>query len=78
MVCTQKSSLITQTWAWFLGEMDSVNNMWWMEKVMKLPENHDKFIDFSDTVNLSVELWNGEEWVEQGQTKANRHLLEEF
>lgn len=45
---------------------------------MKLPENHDKFIDFSDTANLSVELWNGEEWVEQGQTKANRHLLEEF
>lgn len=78
MVRTQKSPLITQSWAWFLDKLDSVNNMWWMEKVMELPENYDKFIDFIDMVNLRVELWDGEEWVEQGQIKAGRHLLEEF
>lgn len=78
MVTAQKTYLITQSWDWLLETIDATNNMWWIERVMELPENIDKFKNFINMVNLRVELWDGERWVEQGHVKAGLDLVEEF
>lgn len=78
MVTAQKTYLITQSWDWLLETIDATNNMWWIERVMELSENISKFKNFIDMVNLRVELWDGERWIEQGHIKAGLDLVEEF
>ncbi len=78
MVSVKKTPLITQSWEWVLDKLDAVNNMWWVETIMNLPENNAKFKDFINMVNLRVELWDGESWVEQGHIMAGMDLLEDF
>ncbi len=78
MISTKKTYLITQSWNWFLDKIDGSNNIWWIEKAMGLSEFEEIFTDFINLVNLRVELWNGEEWVKQGEIKAGMDILEEF
>ena len=78
MVSTQKTMLITQSWMWFLDTIDGINNMWWIEELMGQSQYKEMFLDFINMVNLRVELWDGEKWVNQGEIKAGLHILEEF
>ncbi|SET82646.1 hypothetical protein SAMN05660297_03626, partial [Natronincola peptidivorans] len=78
MIATQKTGLINQLGSFIIDKIDGTNNMWWIESVLETPSYKDKLLDFVSLVNLRVELWDGDEWVKQGEIKAGMHLLEEF
>lgn len=78
MVKAQEAPLMSRIWGWMNDVLDGENNMWWIEQILNIPENKQAFIELSKAVNLHVELWDGHQWVEQGQIQAGGHLLEEF
>ena len=78
MISAQKTGLINKLGSSIIDKIDGTTNMWWIERVLETPAYKDKLLDFVSLVNLRVELWDGEEWVKQGEIKAGMHLLEEF
>ncbi|SCZ03848.1 hypothetical protein [Alkaliphilus peptidifermentans] len=78
MIRTQKTALINQLGTFIIDRIHGTNNMWWIERVLETPSYKDKLLDFVSLVNLRIELWDGEEWIKQGEIKAGMHLLEEF
>lgn len=78
IVKTQKTKMTTMLGVHYLRKVDSKNNFWWMEDILMMPGIKERFVDFMSVINLKVDLWNGQEWVEQGEIKAGLDLLEEF
>ena len=78
MISLQSTEFARSCWHWFLDVMDGVNNTWWLEKALETQPLRDMFLDFISVVNVKVELWNGNEWIEQGIIQPGLYLLEEF
>ncbi len=78
MISLQSTEFARSCWHWFLDVMDGVNNTWWLEKALETQPLRDMFLDFISVVNVKVEQWNGNEWIEQGVIQPGLYLLEEF
>ena len=49
-----------------------------LEKLLGLPLVENRFEDFMKVITMTVEVWDGKQWIEQGNIKAGRDLMEEF
>lgn len=78
LISTQKTEGVNELGSYIIDRVDGLNHMWWIERVLETPAIQEKLWDFVSIVNLRIELWNGEQWIKQGEIKAGMHLLEEF
>ncbi|NLB80923.1 MAG: InlB B-repeat-containing protein, partial [Clostridiaceae bacterium] len=78
MISVQKSYFTTILGKYYLDKIDAKTDFWWMEKILGLSPIENRFEDFMKVITLNVEVWDGKQWIEQGNLKAGRDLMEEF
>jgi len=78
MISVQKSYFITILGKYYLDKVNAQTDFWLVEKLLGLPFIDDQFEDFMKVITLNVEVWDGNKWIQQGNIKAGRDLMEEF
>lgn len=78
MISVQKSYVTTILGEYYLDKVNAQHDFWWMEKLLGLPMIENRFKDFMKVITMNVEVWDGEKWIDQGNIKAGRDLMEEF
>lgn len=78
MISTQKSYYTTILGKYYLDKVNAKADFWWMEKILGLPLVENRFKDFMKVITMTVEVWDGNKWIEQGSIQAGRDLMEEF
>ena len=73
--CSYKASMIGQ---YYWDKIEGKTHFWWMERLLNLPGVKNQAKDFMKVVMMNVEVWDGKQWVEQGNIKAGRELMEEI
>jgi hypothetical protein len=78
MISAKANDIVDSFAKWFFDLLDGENNMWWIEKIINQPSHIATYVDALSMMNLKIQLWNGEEWIEQGELAVGSNLLEEF
>ncbi|RQD69839.1 MAG: hypothetical protein D5S00_05650 [Tindallia sp. MSAO_Bac2] len=78
MISAQKTEIVNQVATQLIEKIDGKNNLWWVERVLDTPTYKNITTDFVSIFKMWVEIWDGKEWVKQGEIEAGMHLLEEF
>ncbi|MBP1927333.1 putative repeat protein (TIGR02543 family)/prepilin-type N-terminal cleavage/methylation domain-containing protein [Sedimentibacter acidaminivorans] len=78
MISVQKSYFTTILGEYYLDKVNAKNDFWLLEKLLGLPLIENRFEDFMKVITMNVEVWDGKKWIEQGNIKAGRDLMEEF
>jgi uncharacterized repeat protein (TIGR02543 family) len=73
--CTHYASMLGQ---YYWDKIDAQTHFWWIEKLLNLPGMKNQAKDFMKVVMMTVEVWDGKQWVEQGNIKAGGELMEEL
>ena len=78
MITVQKSHYTTILGEYYLDKVNAQTDFWFLEKLLGLPLVENRFEDFMKVITMTVEVWDGKQWIEQGNIKAGRDLMEEF
>ncbi|HZK01169.1 MAG TPA: InlB B-repeat-containing protein, partial [Tissierellaceae bacterium] len=77
MISTKVNNIVDGFGKWFYDVIDGQNNIWWLENAIELSPHFEKFTDTMNMINLKVDLWDGSNWVAQGEIAGGSNLLEE-
>ena len=77
IISTKATELVSSWGKWFNEIIDGKNNIWWIQEAL-LSSNTDELLDIIDIINLEVDLWDGNNWVNQGNISAGAYLFEEY
>ncbi len=62
-----------------LASINAQQNLWWLDRAfMGSQESKQSIQNIFDSLLIRVEVWNGTEWVYQGDIQRGSYLLEEF
>lgn len=78
MVKTQKTELTTLLGVFYLDKVNATDHFWWMEDLLEMPIINDWFKHFMGVINLKVDVWTGDKWIEVAEIKAGLDIVEEF
>lgn len=77
MISAKANPIIDSIATWFYDTVDGQNNIWWLEDAIELSPYYGKFMEAMSVGSLEIDLWDGSNWVTQGEIAAGSNLLEE-
>ena len=78
MITTQSTDTASMLGQYYWDKIEAKTHFWWMERLLNLPGIKNQAKDFMKVVMINVEVWDGKQWVEQGNIKAGGELMEEL
>ena len=73
-----KQDVMSAAWQYYISEIGENNWETW-QNILDTPLFSKLFKDaFEESVNLKVEIWDGDEWIKVGSLKAGRHMKDDF
>jgi uncharacterized repeat protein (TIGR02543 family)/prepilin-type N-terminal cleavage/methylation domain-containing protein len=78
MITAQSTYSASMIGKYYWDKIEGKTHFWWIERLLNLPGIKNQANDFMRVVMMTVEVWDGNQWIEQGNIKAGRELMEEI
>lgn len=78
MISVQNTYFATILGEYYFDKINAQADLWWFEKILELPLIKNLAEDIVKVDTMTVEVWDGDKWIEQGDIIAGGDLMDEF